>query len=76
MENKNSNQITLDKMLESIALFPLEDQLIISDIVRKRVVEEKRKLLANSVKESKQEYDASLTKSGSVSDFLNDVEEE
>jgi len=76
MENKNSTQITLDKMLETIALFPLDDQLIISDIVHKRVIEEKRKLHADSVKESQQEYNAGLTKSGSVSDFLNDVEVE
>ncbi|MCK9212763.1 MAG: hypothetical protein M0P61_18200 [Ignavibacteriaceae bacterium] len=76
MEKKNSAQTTLDKMLEAIALFPLDDQLIISDIVHKRVIEEQRKLLANSVKESLQEYNAGLTKSGSVNDFLNDVEAE
>ena len=73
---KNTIQLTLDKMLESIALFPLDDQLMISDIIHKRVIEEKRKLLSNSVKESLEEYNAGLTNSGSVSDFLNDVEEE
>lgn len=76
MEKKSSNQITLDKMLESIALFPLDEQQMISDIVHKRVIEEKRKLLANSVKESLEEYNSGATKSGSVDNFLNDVESE
>lgn|GEM_PF-1195746 len=76
MEKKNSNQITLDKMLKSIALFPLDEQLMISDIVHKRVIEAKRKLLANSVKESLQEYNSGEAKFGSVSDFLNEVESE
>jgi len=76
MEKKHRRQVTLDKMLESIALFSLDDQLMIAEIVRKRVIEEKRKLFADSVKESKQEYSAGLTRSGSVSDFLIDVEEE
>lgn len=76
MDKNNNPQMTLDKMLEAIALFPLDDQLIISEILHKRVVEEKRKLLANSVKESLQEYNSGSTKSGSVNDFLNDVEAE
>jgi len=76
MEKKNNPKMTLDKMLEAIALFPLDDQLMISDILHQRVVEEKRKLLANSVKESLQEYNSGSTKSGSVNDFLKDVEEE
>jgi hypothetical protein len=76
MEKKQSSQVTLDNMLEAIALFPLDDQLLITEIIRNRVIEQKRKLYANSVKESKQEYSAGLTNSGSVNDFLNDVEEE
>lgn len=72
MEKNNTPQMTLDKMLETIALFPLDDQLMISDILHQRVVEEKRKLFANSVKESLQEYNAGSVKSGLVNDFLND----
>ncbi len=47
---------------------------MISEIVRKRVLEEKRKELAESVKESRKEYLSDKTKSGSVEDFLKDID--
>lgn len=66
----------LNDFLESVSKLPLDDQLMISEIIHKRVIEEKRKKLAESVKESKEEYKASKTKSGSIEDFLKDVESE
>ncbi len=66
----------INEFLESVSKLPLEDQLMISEIIHKRVVEEKRKALAHSVKESKKEYLSNKTKSGSVEDFLKDLERE
>ena len=66
----------LNDFLESISKLPLDDQLMISEIIHKRVIEEKRKRLADSIKESKEEYKANKTKSGSIKDFLKDVEGE
>ncbi len=67
---------SLNDLLESVSKLPLDDQLLISEIIHKRVVEEKRKILAESVKESKEEYHSNKTKRGSVSDFVSDLESE
>ncbi len=69
-------QTHINNFLESISKLPLDDQLMISEIIHKRVIEAKRKELADSVKESKQEYLANKTGKGSVDDFLNDLENE
>ncbi len=66
----------INDFLESVSKLPLNDQLMISEIIHKRVIEEKRKALAESVKESKEEYNSSETKRGSVDDFLKDLESE
>jgi len=66
----------INDFLESISKLPLDDQLMISEIIHKRVVEEKRKALAESVKESKVEYLSNKTKRGSVEGFLKDLESE
>jgi len=69
-------QTDLNDFLESVSKLPLEDQLMISEIIHKRVIEEKRKKLADSIKESKEEYKAKKTKRGSIEDFLKDIEKE
>ncbi len=66
----------LNELLESVYRLPLDDQLMIAEIIHKRVIEEKRKEIAESVKESKEEYLSKKTKRGSVEDFLNDLDGE
>ena len=69
-------QTQLNNFLESISKLPLDDQLMISEIIHKRVIEAKRKELAESVKESKEEYFANKTGRGSAADFLNELAHE
>jgi len=66
----------INDFLESISKLSLDDQLMISEIIHKRVIEAKRKELADSVKESKEEYLSNKTGRGSVKDFLNDIKDE
>ena len=66
----------INDFLEIVSKLPLDDQLMISEIIHKRVTEERRKKLAESVNESKEEYKANKTKSGSIEDFLKDIESE
>lgn len=65
---------TIEDFLESIAQLPLEDQLMISEIIHKRVIEERRKELAASISESKMEYNSGKAEKGSVDDFLSSLE--
>lgn len=69
-------QTQLNNFLESISKLPLDDQLMISEIIHKRVIEAKRKELAESVKESKEEYFTNKTGRGSAADFLNELAHE
>lgn len=71
-DSKNS----INDFLESISRLSLDDQLMISEIIHKRVIEAKRKEIAKSVKESQAEYTAAKTGRGSVDDFLNDLKSE
>jgi hypothetical protein len=78
MSSENFMETTsiINEFLESLSKLPLDDQLMISEIIHKRVIEEKRKEIAVTVKESKEEYIANKTKKGTVEDFLNDLENE
>ncbi len=66
----------IDDLLENVSKLPLDDQLMISEIIHKRVIEAKRKSLANTIKESKEEYRLNKTGRGTVEDFLNDLEKQ
>lgn len=72
----NNSRTFINDFLESISKLPLDDQMMISEIIHKRVIEAKRKELADSVRDSKEEYLANKTSSGSVADFLNDIKDE
>ncbi len=67
---------SINDFLESLAKLPLDDQLMISEIIHKRVIELKRKAMAESIRESKEEYLSNRTRRGSVDDFLKDLESE
>lgn len=69
-------ELTFNSLLEAISTFPIEDQYLISEIIRSRVVEERRKLIAENIRESKVEYNSGKTGSGSVDDFLNEIDSE
>ena len=71
-----NSQTFINDFLESISQLPLDDQLMISEIIHKRVIEAKRKELADSVKESKEEYLNDKTGRKSVEDFLTDINDE
>ena len=64
----------INDFLESISELSVEDQLILSDIIRKRAIEERRNKLALSIKESEEEYFAGKTRKGNVDDFLTDID--
>ena len=71
-----NSQTSINDFLESISKLPLDDQLMISQIIHNRVIEAKRKEFADSVKESKEEYFAGRSGRGSAEDFLKETENE
>ena len=68
--------ITINDALESISVLSDDDQMMIAEIVRKRVVEKKRQELFEPVKLSREEYRNGTTEHGSVEDFLKSLDDE
>ena len=64
----------INEFLDSLSKLPVEDQLMISKILRSRAIEEKRSQLANAIKVSREEYYKKETGKGSVEDFLRELD--
>ena len=70
------NIISFDNMLDTVSKLPVEEQLMLAEIIKKRIIEQRRKELANSVKESLEEYNGGKAKTGSLDDLIKDLENE
>lgn len=64
----------INEFLDSLSKLPVDDQLMISRILRSRAIEEKRNQLADTIKESREEYQKKETGKGSVEDFLKELD--
>ena len=67
---------TVNEALESLSQLSPDDQLMVAEILRKRIIEQRRQELAKSVEISRKEYAQGLTGHGSVDDFVSDLEKD
>lgn len=72
MQTKNM----INDFLESVSQLSLDDQLMISNIIYKRVIEERRREISDTIKESREEYYSGKSGRGSSEDFLKEIESE
>ena len=70
------NIMSFDNMLDSVSKLPVDEQLMLAEIIKKRIIEQRRKELADSVKESMIEYNSGKAKTGAVDDLLRELENE
>ncbi|MFA7421283.1 MAG: hypothetical protein WCZ90_16485 [Melioribacteraceae bacterium] len=70
------NIMSFDNMLDNVSKLPADEQLMLAEIIKKRIIEQRRKELAVSVKEGMIEYNSGKAKTGTVDDFLRDIENE
>jgi hypothetical protein len=61
-------------MLDNVSMLPVDEQLMLIEIIKKRVIGQRRKELANSIRESMEEYKEGNTKIGTVDDIIKDIE--
>ena len=64
---------TFQEALEIIEKFPESQREDLINIVRKRIIEQRRERLAKSVEESRVEYSKGAIKKGTVSDLMKDI---
>ena len=65
--------ITFQKALEIIESLPEEQRESLMDIVKRRLIEERRDRLAQSIKEASEEYKRGKIRKGTVDDLMNEL---
>jgi predicted CopG family antitoxin len=65
---------TFDDVLELIESFPDEQRESLLEIVRKRLIEERREQLAQIVQEARGEYDRGEVRQGMVDDLMRELD--
>jgi hypothetical protein len=66
---------TFQKTLEIIESFSEEDRESLIQVVKSRLVEERRDRLAQNIKEARQEYERKEISRGSVDDLIREISE-
>ena len=67
--------LTVEDALESLSRLSLDDQLMISEIIGKRAIEQRRHEIEESIRISRKEYTEGRTGHGSVDDFLASIKD-
>lgn len=67
---------TFNEVLEAIGHLSLDEQEMLAEIVRKRIIEQRRGERAESIRLSRQEYATGRTGHGTVQDFEREIEAE
>ena len=65
--------VTFQKVLEIIETLPEEQRESIIEIVRHRLIEERREKLAQRIREAREEYNRGEVKQGTVDDLMHEL---
>jgi len=65
--------VTFDEVLDIIESFPEKQRESIVEIVKRRLTEERREQLAQTMKESREEYSRGEVRRGTVEDFMREA---
>ncbi len=68
--------MSLDQVLDNASKLPLDEQLMLAEIIKKRVIEQRRREIASSVKERVEKYKSGKAKTGSINDLIRELEDE
>ncbi len=64
---------TFQEALEIVESLPEEQRESLMDIVKRRLIEERRDRLAQSIKEAREEYKHGKIRKGTVDDLMNEL---
>jgi len=67
--------LTFQRVLEIIESLPEDQRESLIEIVRHRLIEERRDGLAQSIREAKEEYNRGEIKRGTVDDLMSELSE-
>jgi hypothetical protein len=64
---------TFDEALDIIESLPEDQKESIIEIVKHRLIEDRRDLLVQNIKEAREEYSRGETRRGTVDDFIREI---
>jgi hypothetical protein len=67
--------VTFQEALDIVESLPEHQQEDLVDIIRRRLIEQRRDRLAGSIKESREEYAQGEVKKGTVDDLIKELSE-
>ncbi len=65
---------SFQQALEVVEALPMNDRVLLLDLLKKRLVQQKRELLRQTISEAEQDYAEGNVKRGSVADFMAELE--
>ncbi len=66
---------TFQKVIETIETLSLNDQEALVELLQKRLIEQRRKMLTREIAEVRQEYAQGQVQFGSVADFMTELDQ-
>ena len=67
--------VTFQEVLDIVESLPEYQQEDLIDIIRRRLIEQRRDKLAESIREAKEEYARGAVKKGTVDDLMKELSE-
>jgi len=69
------SKVTFQDVLDMIESLPEEQQENLISIIRRRLIEHKREVLAERINEAREEYRLGKVRRGTVDDLMNEISE-
>ena len=69
------SKVTFQDVLDMIESLPEEQQENLIAIIRRRLIEHKREVLAERINEAREEYRLGKVRRGTVDDLMNEISE-
>ncbi len=66
---------TFQRVIETIETLSLHDQEALLELLQKRLIEQRRKILMGEIAEVRQEYVQGQVRFGSVADFMTELDQ-
>ena len=75
LKRRRTMEVTFQEVLDIVESLPEYQQEDLVDIIRRRLIEQRRDKLADSIREAREEYARGEVKRGTVDDLMKELSE-
>lgn len=69
----NLNALAFQDVVDIVESLPEEQQATLIDIIRHRLIARRRQIIANNIRQARQEYDRGDLKTGNVDELMKEL---